>query len=81
MISYLDALCLAEMRMLQSSDKGLAPSHPDGAHDDQVISFALAIDGLKYVKEPVDPHTRLMMRAYAQQNVKQINPLSAIRNR
>lgn len=81
MLTYLDTLCLAELRMLQSSNKGLAPAHPDGAHDDQVISLALAIDGLKYVKEPIDPHSRLMMRAFAQQNTKQINPLSAIRNR
>ena len=81
MITYLDSLCLAELRMLQSSNKGLAPSHPEGAHDDQVISLALAIDGLKFVKEPIDPHSRLMMRAFASQNTKQINPLSAIRNR
>ena len=81
MITYLDSLCLAELRMLQTSNKGLAPSHPEGAHDDQVISLALAIDGLKFVKEPIDPHSRLMMRAFASQNTKQINPLSAIRNR
>jgi hypothetical protein len=81
MISYLDALCLAELRMLQTSQQGLAPKHPEGAHDDQVISLALAIEGLKFVKDPVDPHSLIMKRVMDLQRTKTTNPLSAIRMR
>ena len=81
MISYLDALCLAELRMLQTSQQGLAPKHPEGAHDDQVISLALAIEGLKFVKDPVDPHSLMMKRVMDLQRTKTTNPLSAIRMR
>ena len=82
MIDYLDEITLLELRMLQNSETGLAPKHPQGAHDDNVISFALAIECLKHVKYPEDPHSALWRRIAnkAIANDRRVsNPLQALR--
>lgn len=82
MIDYLDEMTLSEMRMLQNSDNGLAPKHPQGMHDDSVISYALAIECLKYVKVPEDPHSLLWKKIAAKAIAGErhiTNPLQALR--
>jgi len=46
-IERMDSITYKELRDLIKSDKGLAPEHPSGAHDDRVIAFALALNKIK----------------------------------
>jgi hypothetical protein len=50
LVEDIDNLTMTELRQLKRSEKGLAPSHPDGAefHDDRVIAYALALWGLRH---------------------------------
>lgn len=79
-VTYLDELTLSELRMLQSSTNGTAPKHPSGMHDDQVISFALAIEALKYVTVPLTPY-EVMLKQMQTKPVVNTSALSAISRR
>ena len=46
-IEKMDSITYKELRDLIKNDKGLAPEHPAGAHDDRVIAFALALNRIK----------------------------------
>ena len=46
-IEKMDSITYKELRDLIKSDKGLAPEHPQGSHDDRVIAFALALNRIK----------------------------------
>lgn len=46
-IEKMDSITYKELRDLIKNDKGLAPEHPAGGHDDRVIAFSLALNRIK----------------------------------
>ena len=54
LISTLDNITYTEMRNLVNDERGFAPDHPPGQHDDRVIALMLALHGLKEVKLSTD---------------------------
>jgi hypothetical protein len=60
MINYLDEKTYNEMRMLIRSDKGLAPSAPDGYHDDRCMAYAIGLYHLKDTRMPLPDYDRWM---------------------
>lgn len=54
LISTLDNITFTEMRNLVNDERGVAPDHPPGQHDDRVIAYMLALHGLKEVKLTTD---------------------------
>ena len=80
-IANIDSLTLSELRMLQSSPNGNAPKHPDGMHDDQVVSFALGLEALKSVKMPIDPYSRQFNTMTNKPKQTTLNPLQSLRGR
>lgn len=52
LIAYLDELTYTEMHSLIKDPKGNAPAHPEGAHDDRVIAYAIALHHIKDLPMP-----------------------------
>lgn len=52
MITDMDSLTLLEMKNLLKDEKGLAPSHAPGSHDDRVIAYMLALYRVKDLPAP-----------------------------
>jgi len=67
LLTCVDQITMSELRSLQRSEKGLAPKHPDGLHDDNVISLALGLEGLQYINLPISPQQRMMQQQYRAQ--------------
>jgi hypothetical protein len=60
LISTLDNITYTEMRNLVNDERGFAPDHPPGQHDDRVIALMLALHGLKEVKLSTDSFDRYL---------------------
>ena len=52
MIVEMDSITLLEMRNLLKDEKGLAPGHAPGSHDDRVIAYMLALYRIKDYPRP-----------------------------
>ena len=60
LISTLDNITYWEMRNLVNDERGFAPDHPPGQHDDRVIALMLALHGLKEVKLSTDSFVKYL---------------------
>lgn len=47
LINEIDSLTYKELRELVKNDKGTAPEHPPGSHDDRIIAMMLALQKVK----------------------------------
>lgn len=78
-INYLDDKTLTELRGLVRHDKGLAPVHPNGFHDDRCIALAIGLWYLKDIALPKAHYDKWIERTVAN-NSKVITTTHPLRN-
>lgn len=76
LLKELDDVTFNELRSLIKKDN-LAPTHPEGGHDDRVISLCLCLEGLKHVVRPQTPLERLLYPGHKEErkSIMQNHPL------
>ena len=80
MIAYLDKLTYNEMRSLVRDEKGLAPKHPDGLHDDRVIAYAIALYHIKDLPMPMSDWDKTLYKLRQRDKVMTPKPAAKPHN-
>ena len=83
MIAWLDKPTYTELRSLVKDKNGLAPSHPEGSHDDRAMALAIGIYHLKDIPVPKSKFDRWIAKSKKSQgrSLQSRHPLKSTRNR